>query len=138
MLPPSRVETRGMRRGQSIAEFAICLPFLVMLMLAMLGFGEHLHRRQILWQVARAGALEVARFETLPGLRELEQVRRRMSFVARPHGIQLDQIGVAPSALDGWIQVEVHEDVPSSSPARLFGVGSLLTVKVQVPVGSRP
>lgn len=129
-----------MRRAQSLVEFAICLPFLLLLMGALTEFGIFLHRRAELWGVARAGALELSRLESEPDRVGLSRLRRRMLFLGEPLGLELGDIELAPEpTVPGHYRVVVRTRHQGLTPFDWLGeAGGSVEVRLVVPVEGVP
>ena len=125
-----------MRKGQALVEFSICLPFIVLLLVAMVSFGTQFHRRQILNQVLRCGTLELASLDHPPSSDELLSIRRTMAFAGMPHGVQLSNVSVSPSENQGYLILSVSEDITFPNFAKWFKMPSKILVRTVLPVAS--
>ena len=120
-----------LRRGQSLAETAVCLPFLLLLLAAALEFGLFLHTRQALWAVAADAAGVRARHRGPLQDEEVSDLRRRMMVVGAPQKLNLPNVLVEPAA-GGFYRIRVRTAHRGVLPQRWLG--ELVEVQVLVPV----
>lgn len=120
-----------LRRGQSLAETAVCLPFLILLLAAALEFGLFLHTRQALWAVAADAAGVLARHRGALQASEVSDLRRRMVVVGAPQELNLPNVFVEPVAR-GFYRIRVLAPHRGVLPQRWLG--GTVEVQVVVPV----
>lgn len=120
-----------LRRGQSLAETAVCLPFLILLLAAALEFGLFLHTRQALWAVAADAAGVLARHQGPLSGTEISDLRRRMMVVGEPQKLNLPNVLVEPAEA-GFYRIRVRTPHRGVLPQRWLG--SIVEVQVLVPV----
>lgn len=124
------------RRGQSLVEFSVCLPFLILIMGAMAEFGLFLQRRQVLMGVARSGALSLSRLAAEPDRSELSRLRRQLLFLGDSVSLTLDDVQVGPAPeKSGYYQVFLQTPHRSLTPFDwLGGSEGMVRVRLLVPV----
>jgi hypothetical protein len=120
-----------LRRGQSLVETAVCLPFLILLLAAALEFGLFLHTRQALWAVAADASGVLARHRGPISETEISDLRRRMLVVGAPQKLNLPNVVVEP-AKAGFYRIRVRTPHRGVLPERWLG--ALVEVQVLVPV----
>lgn len=127
------------RRGQSLVEFAVCLPFLLLLMGAMADFGWNLHRQQLLVGVARHGASALAGHPA-PDPPTVARLRRELAFAGQALGLGLDGVAIGPvPAEPGRWAIELRVPRVEISPVAWSGpFAGAIEVRLVAPVGSAP
>jgi Flp pilus assembly protein TadG len=92
---PTRRERRRRQEGQALVEFALVLPFLLMIVLGIIQFGILFHNYLTLTDAVRAGARQAAVNRTDPNPEGKAEARVRQS------ASKLDQ-GELDVSVDAW------------------------------------
>jgi len=130
--------SRSSRRGQSMVEFAVCLPFLLLLLGALVDFGFMLHTRIRLTAAARVGAQQLLRLDRRPNGADLRALRAAITFAARDQELRPEDVRLLPAeGAAGFWSIELSARHKSMSPVRWSptGEGGRVGIRLLVPVG---
>lgn len=125
------------RRGQSMVEYAVCLPFLMLIFGALVDFGFMLHTRIRLTAAARVCGTSLLRLGHRPSGKELRTLRRELLFAARDQELDPASLVIQPAeGAPGFYSVSLRARHKSMSPIRWSptGEGGWVSVSIQVPV----
>ncbi len=122
-----------------MVEFAVCLPFLILLLGALVDFGFAFHQQVRMWQVVRVGADLLHGAGRIPGPDDLVRIREAVAFAGREIGLEPGDVRIeVPRSHPGFLEIAVRLPAPRVSPvAWTMGRGDL-AVSLTVPVEVSP
>jgi Flp pilus assembly protein TadG len=97
-LSPSRINQRRREKGQTLTEFALCLPILCLLLFGVIQFGIVFHHYVTLTDAVRAGGRQGAVSRDMPNPTAVVVDRVRRSSPS------LDQSKVGVAVSSSWVR----------------------------------
>lgn len=119
-----------------MVEFAVCLPFLMLLLGAMTDFGFLLHTKHRLVAAARVAVAGLVASQETPSEAQLQRLRAQVRFAAHPLELEPGDVQIVRED-DGYFRVSVQAPLSRVSPVAWLpqGAGDSVRVVLRAPAG---